>query len=235
MRSVPAAPAEVVADAFHGQTLQRVVQRLDPDPAMRVVGLQIEVRLMVPKGRDPGVVDLELEPRIDDRAVLLAERVGERPEELLLCRVVLVPHVDLGARRRDHRHEGVRDLDAVERRLQIRDVTPDGGRVVGDRTDADRPRRDGRPERPVAAVEEDVRRLLRVRIEVREPQVVAAAQRRKPAEILALDASQPLGDVPLPDRLAVLTVVDHVDAGLDLSANDVGDGCGELLRRRFAE
>jgi hypothetical protein len=69
----------VVADAFHGQTLQRVVQRLDSDPAMRMVGLQIEARLVVPQGRDPGVVDLELKPSVDDRAVLLTERVGERP------------------------------------------------------------------------------------------------------------------------------------------------------------
>ena len=112
MRPVPAAPAEVVADrgpravpssAWFSASI-RDAQKL------RYVS-QVEVRVVIPERRDPGVVDLELEARVDDQPVLLAQRLGERPEQLVLRRVVLVAHVDLGARGRDGGHEHVDDVD----------------------------------------------------------------------------------------------------------------------------
>ena len=72
-------------------------------------------------------------------------------------------------------------------------------------------------------MEEHVGRLQRIGVEVGEAILVAAAERR-PRVLVALDPVQPLGHVPLPDRLPELAVVDDVDADLDLPAHDVGDG-----------
>ena len=85
--------------------------------------------IVIPQCRDPRVVDLEQEAGVDDRPVLLPQGVGERPEQLLLRLVVLVPHVDLGAGRRDDGHEDVGDVDALERRLEVGDVPLDRARA----------------------------------------------------------------------------------------------------------
>ena len=82
-------------------------------------------------------------------------------------------------------------------------------------------------------MEEDVGRPLGVGVEVGEQVLVAPAERRT-LMLLPLDPAEPLGDVPLPDRLAELAVVDDVDPGLDLPAHDVRDGRSQLLLRHFA-
>ena len=70
------------------------------------------------------------------RLVLLVQRVGDREDELLLARVVLVPE-PVDARRGDDRQEGVGDVDAGQRRLKPRDVALERGAVVGDRPRAE--------------------------------------------------------------------------------------------------
>src|SRR6185436_5423632 len=148
--------------------------------------------------------------------------------------VVLVPHVDLGACRRDGGHEDVDDAKTLDRGLQVRDVALDGSSLVADRAYADGPGSDRRPEGAVAAVEEYVGRLQRIRVELGEAILVAAAKRRA-LVLFAPDAVEALGHVPLPDRLSELAVVDDVGPGLDLPAHDVGDSVPQLLLRSLPE
>ena len=83
-------------------------------------------------------------------------------------------------------------------------------------------------------MKEHVGRLLRVGVEVAEEDVVAAAQRRS-LVVLSLDSAEPLGHVPLPDRLPELAVVDDVEADLHLLPDDVGDGAPEFVLAHLAE
>ena len=64
--------------------------------------------------RQHGVVHLEQEAGVDDPLVLLVERVGDRVDELLLGRVVLVAQ-PVDARGRDDRQEDVRGVHASSR------------------------------------------------------------------------------------------------------------------------
>ena len=72
-----------------------------------------------------GIVDLHVEAGIDDRLVFLVQAVGEREQEALLVRVVLVLGARQRARRRHHRQEGACDLRLGGRGLEIGDVALD--------------------------------------------------------------------------------------------------------------
>ena len=77
VRAVPAAPAQMQADPPLRKTSDRVVERLDPDHREFLVvldrGLGID---RVPVLGDRRIVELQHEPGIEDRLVLLAHRFG---------------------------------------------------------------------------------------------------------------------------------------------------------------
>jgi hypothetical protein len=115
----------VVADAILGDLAQGVVERLHPDAAPVPEGLEAHLDPdPVPQRRQPRVVDLEHQARFGDQLVLLAQRLGERVEVLLVLGVVEVVAVDLEAGRRGGGEEGVRagiggpqELDLLAQRV----------------------------------------------------------------------------------------------------------------------
>ena len=138
VRAVPAAEADVVADALLRDALERMVERLDPQlrPAPVVLDRAAEREDRVVLVQQHRVVDLEQEAGVDDAPVLLVQRVGDGEDELLLARVVLVAQpVDAG--RSDDGEEGVGDVDARERALEAGDVALERGGVVVDRPGAE--------------------------------------------------------------------------------------------------
>ena len=134
VRAVPAPEADVVADPVLRDPRERVVERVDPElrPAAVVLDRPAERQDGVVLVQQHGVVDLEQEARVDDPLVLLVQRVGDRVDELLLGRVVLVAQ-PVDARRRDDGQEDVGGVHAVDGRLESRDVLLERCRVVGDR------------------------------------------------------------------------------------------------------
>ena len=144
VRPVPAAPAQMEADAVLRQAAERVVERLDPDHRELLVLLDRRLGIdHVPVRGDGRIVELQDQPGIEDRLVLLAHRLGAGEQELLVGLVVGVADRD-GAARRDRGHEPLLDAGSCQRRLEIGDVRRDRGVArIGQRADADRPA--GRP------------------------------------------------------------------------------------------
>ena len=237
MRPVPAAPADVVADAVLGNPAQRVVERahaqVGPAPVVvpRLPARHHRVRLV----HHHGVVDLHQQAGVDDRLVLLVQRVGEREHELLLAGVVLVLE-PVRAGRRDHRQEAVDAVVLVpgEGRLEVGDVTVERGAVVGQRAGA-HPRHAraggrgllvGQRARGGGVALADGGLVERVDRGIGAGERLAVAARREHARALELDrahleAADPLVQVGDPAGLAHLAVVDDVDPDLDLLSDDV--------------
>ena len=87
--SVPAAPAQMEADAVLRQAADRVVERLDPDHRELLVLFDRRLRIdHVPVLGDCRIIELEDEAGVEDRLVLLAHRIGAGVEELLLGLVI---------------------------------------------------------------------------------------------------------------------------------------------------
>src|SRR5919106_5234009 len=72
--------------------------------------------------REPGVVDLKDEARINDRLVLAPERLAEGLQVLFVAAVILVA---ANATRRHGRHESFLDFHPTERGFEILNVFPD--------------------------------------------------------------------------------------------------------------
>ena len=70
MRAVPAAPADVIARAFLGDAAQRVIERVDADlrPA-QIVRIRHRRHHALVHIRQKGIVDLHIEPGVDDGLV----------------------------------------------------------------------------------------------------------------------------------------------------------------------
>ena len=91
VRSVPAAPADVVARAILRQPPKRVVERIDAQARpVAVIRERHRWHHLFVLIRDERVVDLQVEAGIDDGAIFGPERFGEAEQERLLIAVVLV-------------------------------------------------------------------------------------------------------------------------------------------------
>ena len=115
MRSVPAAPTQMVADAVWRQVTQRVVQRVDPHNREFLV--RFEAGLWcdhVPAGCGRRIIKLQDQPGLDDRLVLLAHDVGAGIEELLVRPVVAVTD-PIGAAGRHSGHKTFLDTRGSQR------------------------------------------------------------------------------------------------------------------------
>src|SRR5262245_42356752 len=122
MRSVPTAPADVIAYAFLWQASQCVVKGFDADRREFLVLLDVGLRIgHVPAVRQSGVVELQYETGIDDRPVFMPHRLAERVQELLVRFVVLVLPAREAARG-DRRDKSLLGLHLGERRFEIRNI-----------------------------------------------------------------------------------------------------------------
>ena len=90
----------------------------------------------------PGIVELQDEAGVDDRAVLVAQRLGRGHDERFVVRVVVVGEVQPELAGRDGRHEHLGRRHALQRRAEGGDVLLDELRPApGDRSVARRQRR----------------------------------------------------------------------------------------------
>ena len=107
VRAVPAAPAEMEADAILRQAAQRMVQRLDLGHGELAIllGGRLGIDLVEVLG-DRRIVDLQDQAGVDDRLVLLAHGVGAGEDELVVALVVVVADAR-AARRADRGHEAL--------------------------------------------------------------------------------------------------------------------------------
>ena len=119
VRGVPAAVAEVVADAVLGDAAQGVVERLDAQLGPLAIGLRALRHEVVVGVGEHGVVDLEDEAGLRDGEVLVAQGVGEGVDVLLFRLVVVVDAVEGGAGRRDDRQEGLFDAGSSSAALRL--------------------------------------------------------------------------------------------------------------------
>ena len=209
------AVASMPADALAREPPQRVVERLHPHlrPSTDLIDAQLGPRYVV--GRQMRIVDLHEEPRVDDRLVLLAHRVGDREEIFLVGLVVGVALPVLDARRGDRRDEGLRGASRRERGLEVLDVRLNVLVTLVDHR---------------AGAHHVQRAHGRARHRAREPLVelgkradlARAAPRAPPAFRIGLEAGEALVDVGNEAGLAHLAVVHDVDAELGLLADDLG-------------
>ena len=204
-------PAERVVDRFH-------VHR----HPVAVVGEARRRNHAVVGHRKARVVQLKAEPRVDDRAVFHAHRIGDRIEELAIGLVVLVHAVGDHARRRGDRKEALFRPGALERGLEVVDVALDGRLArVGDGPHA---RRDSRA-RPHRRRRSGGRVELAVELcETRPVSAAVEAVLARPGGP-ALEPGQALQHVLRPaDGFAELSVAHDVEARLDLTPNHLRHG-----------
>ena len=125
------------AHAVLGDVPEGVVQRLHARPAPRAALGQAQARLEDPVRHQPRVVDLEQEARVDDGPVLLAHRLGDGEEILLLGLVVGVPVPVLDVRGRDGGDEDLGGARAGKCYSQVPEVgLQQRVPLVGDRAGA---------------------------------------------------------------------------------------------------
>ena len=80
VRSVPAAPADVIARTLRRDAFERVIERVDAQLGpVAVLGMGHRRHHFLVHVRQEGVVDLHVEAGLDDRPVFLVQAVGERP------------------------------------------------------------------------------------------------------------------------------------------------------------
>lgn len=247
VRPVPATPAQVKAYAVLRKVPSRVIQRLDPGHGelLVIVDRRFGVDL-VPILGDTRVVELEDESGVDDRLVLLAHRVGAGVHELFVGRVVLV-HEPRAATGCDGVEEALLGPGSLERGPERLDVALHIVMTgIGDGPPAHR-------KSPGRAADADPRFGIGVGLGELQPvpSIREAAQhdvaRRRPVgrhvpqiDIGQFQPAQPLEDVsppgavihPVRHRVAVLAVVDDVDADVALSANHRSDRVTQVRTER---
>ena len=144
MRTLPAAPAEVVAHRIFRNALQGAVQGLDVRGLKAAVLLHARSRdHHVPGLAQSGVVDLEDEAGLDDRPILRLERRRDGKAVFRLAGIVPVLTAADHARR-NCGHEGLLDVNVLKGGLQVGEVAlQERLALVGDRPRADGGRRGG--------------------------------------------------------------------------------------------
>ena len=114
MRRRETAPADVIPHPIGGQAGERKVQRRDPNLGpFPVFGERAVGKRDIVHVGQKGVVDLQDQPGVENRAIFLAQRLGQAEQEFLLGLVVAEPKPRHGAGRRHQRHE------ALELRLSL--------------------------------------------------------------------------------------------------------------------
>jgi hypothetical protein len=174
--------------------------------------------------REPCIVELHDQARIGDGLVLGAQRFAERQAEPFLCAVILVTQTLQDACRRHYRQKSVRAGIAAQRRLQIVDIALD----LGVATVADRARH-----RPITGAGVGLLAALIFGVEIAEAFEITAGRRRWfrtfARNRTEFEAAEALGDVPVPGAFGIFAVIDHVETGLDLPTDHVGDGPRQIL------
>ncbi len=171
----------------------------------------------------PRIVDLQDESGLDDAEVLLAHRLGDGVEVLLVVLVVLVLPEAAGAA---GGHEDVGDIEPFACRLEVLDVDLQQllpGVRDGALGDDPAQRADGR-----RVLLEVLGVVLGEHVELGLPRRRQLRRRR-----VDLEAAEAILDVAEEADLAHLAVGDDVDARLDLLLDAILDRSGDLAVERF--
>src|SRR6478735_6638417 len=227
--AVPAAPAQMIADAVLRQAAERMIERLDPYLAVFAKGGETHVDAdAIPQRRQPGVIDLQDETGGDDCLIFAAHRFGEGKDEFFLAWVILIATVGLQACRRRGGDEGFRvppdhaaeNIDlASEARLT----------AIADRPGCN-PMRARLFDLPGGFVEQGSA-LGCGAVEVRENLAVLPLQddRLAARRWTRLEAAETIVNVREPvAALCVFAFIDHIDADLALTRNDVGNHLAQI-------
>ena len=139
VRPMPAAPAQMEADAVLRQAAECVIERLDPDHRKLLVVLHRRLGIdHVPSRGGGRVVELQDQPGIQDRLIFLAQGLGAGVQELFVGFVIFIRD-PISAAGRDSGHKPLLDPGSFEGGLEICDVGGDLGVArVGEWADADR-------------------------------------------------------------------------------------------------
>ena len=252
VRAVPAAPADVKADAVRRQPAQRMIERLHAHLLEFLEFLERRLRIdHVPVVRQARIVDLQHDAGIDDRLVFVAHRIGRGEQKLLLGLVVKVDAAGEAARA-DRAHEAFFGAGRGQRLFQIVDVGRER-RMAGifDRPGAGRP-----AHRPARRAAHQAAARFRILIELAEFLPVTAvgercerdvrnarflvlgfvrgrcgAARRRKARHAREGVIPPRAViVRTGHRFAELAVVGNVDAECTLLRHHIRDRCGQHLR-----
>ena len=188
---------------------------MDPRGLLPVALLHRRIAQHVDEER---VVDLQHESGVHDRQVLLAHRLGDRGEVLLVSAVVLVATEPARSRRR---HEHVCDVVLRRRSLEVVDVGLQQLLAdVADRAVADDPAQRGDRGRVLLEV---------VGVVLREVVDLLLPRRRHPHVVdVGFESAEPVLHVPEEADLAHLPVGDDVDAVLHLQPHPIGHCLGDL-------
>src|SRR5579862_3325993 len=122
VRPVKAAPADMQPHLVARDAAQRMVERVDPQRRIFAIVRERDFRQASPAVGQVGIVDLQFEPGVDNRAVFLVHRVGDREHELFVAFVIFVGDPMLDRARRIGRQERPRDICAGEGRAKVVEV-----------------------------------------------------------------------------------------------------------------
>ena len=199
----------------------RVVQRLDVQPRRLAEILEAEIGMLdVPAHGEIGAIELQDQPGIDDRLVFRPHRLGDRFEIRLGAWIVIVAEEQRDEAGRSGAQKSLCRRVFLQRGFKIGDIGRDRAAI-------------GNGDRPVAG-----RRLAACAARIAED---APCQLGKFDQILideavagAAEAGQPVLDVGGIGRLAHLAVIDDIDSGGDLFADDIVDRGGNARLQRAA-
>src|SRR5262245_13083122 len=122
VRTMPAAPADVITHAIDRDVVEGMIQNVHPLRGVAAVLLDAWLRIEhVPGAGETGIVKLEDEAGVDDGAILFTHRIGDRFQEFLGGRVVaiLIAAEHLEAAGRDGADERLFDAGGVDGELQV--------------------------------------------------------------------------------------------------------------------
>src|SRR6266849_4139231 len=208
VRPFVVAPAQVHAHAFGRNVRGGAVERFDVQPCFLAEFFQGEARVLdVPPHGEVGAIDLQDDPGLRYRFVLVAHGIGDGEKIRFLAVVVLVPEKKPDHAGRGGAHEHFLGLYLGRGRFQVLDVIPRAlGVAHADRRIAPR----GLPARAARVAEHalgEVRELDQVLIYESVPG--------------AAEAGEAVLDVGGVAGLRHLAVVDDVDARPGLPAHDL--------------
>ena len=223
VRSRPAPPAHVVADALRRQARDRGVEHLHVHRhPSAVIGQACRRHHAVVADGCARIVELQQEAGLDDHPVFGAHGLADGDQALLIAVVKLVLAVGNDAGGRRHGQERLFDLHVSQRSFEVVDVALQSRLAgIGDRPDANRSLSWWQALRAHRA-QHRTRRTFADRPPARKDWHLLD---RPP-----LEAAEPFENVLRPaDGLSELAVADDVDAGIGLPANDLGNGFAQAF------
>src|SRR5690348_5332753 len=115
MRAVMTAPADMQSYFFWRDTIECMIERIDPYRCISAVFRQRYVGQTVPAIWQVGIVNLQQKAGIDNRPVLLAHYLGDGKYKFLVAFVVLIQHPMFDRTRGIGRQKGSDHLHSSER------------------------------------------------------------------------------------------------------------------------